>query len=164
MRKGEKPDDPRVVSFDNFLVNNLFDWNWSRSGSGLDLGNWQVPVTIAFAHFDCGYDDDTPKQRDTIHLLLGNIYDRMPAGAIGALMDCYDPGICQGHNFHAGVFIAATEFFADKPEKIVSLWGGDYAHAYFRKLRASARAAVARDAHESGEDFPARHERSTQGS
>ena len=92
-----------------------------------------LPERIAFAHFDCGFGGDVPAHRATLTRLLTHVYPRMSAGAIGVLMDSYDPEAGDVRNCNPGVAPTVTEFFADKPERIVSLWGGQYAHAFFRK-------------------------------
>ena len=102
-------------------------------GDFLDTIPAHLPEAVAFAHIDCGYDGDVAKQQNTIIHLLEHLYPRMPRGAVGVLMDFYDPALCRGRNFNPGIRPAAADFFADKPEKIISLWGGDYAHAFFRK-------------------------------
>lgn len=92
-----------------------------------------LPGQIAFAHFDCGFGGDVPAHRATLGYLLSHVYPRMSPGAIGVLMDFHDGTIDEARNCNPGVAPAAAEFFADKPERIVPLWGGQYAHAFFRK-------------------------------
>lgn len=93
----------------------------------------RLPGQIAFAHFDCGFGGDVGAHRESLTRLLTHVYPRMARGAIGVLMDYYDAdsGAQTVHN--PGVAPAVKEFFAGKPEEVVSLWGGHYAHAFFRK-------------------------------
>ena len=93
----------------------------------------ELPERIAFAHFDCGFGGDEMAHRATLTLLLEHVYRRMAPGSIGVLMDYCGPAEGNARNCNPGVGPAADSFFADKPERIVALWGGEYAHAFFRK-------------------------------
>lgn len=93
----------------------------------------ELPEQIAFVHIDCGYGGDVEMHRATVLFLLEQVYPRMSPGAIGVLMDYYDPTLCSGSNFNPGVGLAAQDFFADKPEKVGVLWAKEYTHGYFRR-------------------------------
>ncbi len=93
-----------------------------------------LPAQIAFVHIDCGFGGDPEQHKNTILFLLEHVYPRMPQGAIGVLMDYYDPALCSGGNVNPGVAWAADAFFADKPETVGVLWANEYTHGYFRKL------------------------------
>jgi O-methyltransferase len=93
----------------------------------------ELPAQIAFVHIDCGFGGDSVKHAETVKSLLSHVYPRMPTGAIGVLMDFYDPTVNKGTDFNPGAGQAAREFFADKPEKVSALWADEYVHGYFRK-------------------------------
>jgi len=81
-----------------------------RQGWFRDLTPEHLPEKISFAHLDGDLYDST---LDALKL----IYDRLVPGAI-VLIDDY------GHDkYWTGVEKAATEFFMDKPEKVVALKG-----------------------------------------
>lgn len=95
----------------------------------------QLPDKIAFAHIDCGFGGDKIQHKEIVLFCLENIYDKMAKGAICILMDYYnilinDPGA----DCNPGVKLACDIFFKDKPEIIVSLYGNQIPHAYFKKL------------------------------
>lgn len=95
----------------------------------------QLPEKIAFAHIDCGFGGDKTEHKNSVLFCLQHIYPRLTPGAICALMDYYDPSIIdESQAANPGVTMAGQEFFADKPEKIISLYGNQSHHAYFKKL------------------------------
>jgi len=51
-------------------------------------------------------------------------------------MDYYDSDVRTvfAGALNPGVKLACDEFFRSKPEKIVSLYGNQYAHGFFRKV------------------------------
>jgi O-methyltransferase len=50
-------------------------------------------------------------------------------------MDYHDSlGGATGYDVNPGVKLACDEFLASKPEKIVSLYGNQISHAFFRKV------------------------------
>ena len=93
----------------------------------------QLPAAIAFVHIDCGYGGDTELHKQTILYCLEHIYPRMSPGAIGLLMDYYDPDAKTGLDCNPGVKLACDEFFGDKPESVAVLYANDYSHGFFRK-------------------------------
>ena len=93
----------------------------------------QLPERIAFAHLDCGCGGDVDQHRATVIHLLEHVYPRMPHGAIGVLMDYRDPARPGAPSHNPGVSLAAQEFFKTRPEKMIGLWAGEYAHGFFRK-------------------------------
>lgn len=94
----------------------------------------ELPQEIAFVHIDCGFGGDVEEHRKTVLALLDHVYPRMPRGAIGTLMDYFDPDGWSGPRFNPGAGLAAREFFANRPEKMMGLWGGEFTHGFFRKL------------------------------
>jgi O-methyltransferase len=94
----------------------------------------QLPSKIAFLHIDCGFGGDPHEHKKVILHCLNYTYSRMPAGAIGVMMDYHVEGTTIGGlNCNKGVTMACNEFFADKPEKVYTLYGGQYSHGYFVK-------------------------------
>lgn len=94
----------------------------------------QLPDKIAFAHIDCGQGGDKLQHKEILLYCFGQIYPKMSAGAICVLMDYNDPEINgAGHEANPGVKLAYDEFFKDKPEQIIPLYGNQYFHAYFTK-------------------------------
>ncbi|OOQ59434.1 TylF/MycF/NovP-related O-methyltransferase [Mucilaginibacter pedocola] len=95
----------------------------------------QLPEQIAFVHIDCGFGGDKFQHKAVMLHCFASIYPRMPKGAICVLMDYYDAKEnSEGIDINPGVKLAYDEFFADKPEDIVALFGNQYNHAYFRKV------------------------------
>lgn len=105
-----------------------------HNGDFMETVPSELPEHIAFAHIDCGFGGDIEMHKATVLHLLQHIYPRMPQGAIGVLMDYYDPAVSAGLNFNPGVTLAAHEFFSDKPEQVNALWANEYSHGYFRKI------------------------------
>ncbi|AMR30622.1 hypothetical protein A0256_03880 [Mucilaginibacter sp. PAMC 26640] len=94
----------------------------------------ELPAEIAFVHIDCGYGGDKFEHKAVMLHCFASIYPRMPKGAICILMDYYDKAEnADGLDINPGVKLAYDEFFADKPEQIICLFGNQYNHAYFRK-------------------------------
>lgn len=96
----------------------------------------QLPEKISFVHIDCGFGGDKFAHRDIILYCMEHIYPRMSKGAICVMMDYHDekivpPGV--GLDINPGVTLACDEFLKDKPEQMVSLYGGDCSHGFFRK-------------------------------
>lgn len=93
-----------------------------------------LPPKIAFAHIDCGHGGDKLQHKEIVLYCFKQIYPKMSKGAICVLMDYYDSQINGiGHDPNPGVKLAYDEFFKDKPEQIVPLYGNQYFHAYFTK-------------------------------
>lgn len=86
----------------------------------------ELPGRIAFAYLDGDF-------FSSIRVSLQEVYPRLSAGAICVVDDYCDPARCDW-NFLPGVKRACDEFFADKPERVVSLHAGYAAQGYFRKL------------------------------
>ena len=93
----------------------------------------ELPAQIAFAHLDCGFGGEVDQHRATVLRLLQQLYPRMPRGAIGVLMDYHDPALDEGVSHNPGATLAAREFFEGRPEKMIGMWAGEYAHGFFRK-------------------------------
>lgn len=92
----------------------------------------QLPDTIAFAHFDCGVGDNRAAHARSLGYALSAVVPRMPRGAIGVLMDYFDPAAART-NHNPGARDAADAYFAPRGEVIIPLHGGEYCHAFFRK-------------------------------
>ena len=93
----------------------------------------ELPERIAFAHVDCGFGGEVDQHRAMVLHLLDHLYPRMPRGAIGVLMDYHDAALGEGVSHNPGATLAAREFFVGRPEKMIGIWAGEYAHGFFRK-------------------------------
>ncbi len=94
----------------------------------------QLPASICFAHLDCGVGGRNKDLHDTILFLLENIYERLSPGGVVVLMDYHDPArTVRGFDVYPGVKVACDRFLADRPEKMTTLYGNHYSHAYFQK-------------------------------
>lgn len=102
------------------------------------------PERICFAYIDLGPVPDVTRGPgashdglgDAIRLALEQIYPRVSAGGIILLQDYRLPEQTNALDLNPQVREVANAFFGDKPEPIVSLHGGPYAHAFVRKLAA----------------------------
>lgn len=95
----------------------------------------QLPNQISFVHIDCGFGGDRIEHRDIMVYCFEQIYSKLSKGAICMLMDYHnDEEGDKGLDVNPGVKLACDIFFKDKPEKIVSLYGNEYSHAFFRKV------------------------------
>lgn len=94
----------------------------------------ELPATISFAHIDLGVGGDQQEHAHMITHALQAIYPRLSRGGVMVFMDYHIPGITvRGNDSNPGVRLAADAFLADKPEKVVTLYGGPCSHGYFRK-------------------------------
>lgn len=91
----------------------------------------QLPTHIAFAHIDCG----PAAQKKTMLHCLASVYPRLSKGGVCVMMDYYDTAVnTTGYDVNPGVKFACDEFLRDKPEKIISLYGNQYSHGFFKKV------------------------------
>lgn len=104
----------------------------------------ELPDRICFAYVDLG---PVPKVtqgpgashdglREGIRLTLEKVYPRMSTHGVILLEDYHLPQQVGVLNPNPQVREAANAFFADKPETILTLYGGPYAHAFVRKRAA----------------------------
>lgn len=119
---------------DNFKAHNL-QLPAIHKGYFEETLHTQLPEKVAFAHIDCGFGGDVTKHRQVMLFCLEALYNRLSTGAICVLMDYHDnttsdPGI----DCNPGVKLACDDFFKDKPEQIVCLYGGEVSHAFFIKV------------------------------
>jgi len=102
----------------------------------------QLPASICFAHIDCGIGGKSETQRDMILFLLEHIYHRLSPGGVVVLMDYHDPArTVRGFDVYPAVKTACDNFLAQRPEKMVTLYGNHYSHGYFQKPLEHASAA-----------------------
>lgn len=95
----------------------------------------QLPEKLAFVHIDCGFGGDKIQHRDIMLYCFEQIYPKLSKGAVCMLMDYHDEQAGdKGLDANPGVKLACDIFFKNRPEKIVSLYGNDYSHGFFRKL------------------------------
>ncbi len=98
----------------------------------------QLPERIAFAHIDLGAEEDPPRMAMLVRRILEKVYPLMTPGAICVLMDYHDPArTVKGWDHSPGIKLGVDRFLLDKPETISVLFGEEYSHAFFRKVRAS---------------------------
>ncbi|MGH8273429.1 MAG: hypothetical protein ACRES9_04100 [Gammaproteobacteria bacterium] len=101
----------------------------------------ELPERVCFAYIDLGpvpYITSGPGAshsglREAIRLALEGVYPRVPPGGIILLQDYRLPEQIYALDPNPQVREVADAFFADKPEFIVSIYGGPYAHAFVRK-------------------------------
>jgi hypothetical protein len=94
----------------------------------------EFPAGISFLHVDVGMGGDQEHHSRLVRHCLECAYPRMSPGAIGVLMDYHVPGLTVGgFDGNPGVRLAADAFFADKPEKVYTLYGGPCSHGWFCK-------------------------------
>lgn len=95
----------------------------------------ELPTSIAFAHIDCGFGGNADLHKDIVLFCLQQIYPKLSVGAITVLMDYHNPdSIDPGMDCNPGVKMACDIFFTDKKEEVISLYGNEVSHAYFKKL------------------------------
>ncbi len=95
----------------------------------------ELPAEIPFVHIGCGFGGDKMEHKAVMLHCFESIYPWMPKNSVCIMMDYFDASTgVEGLDINTGVKLAYDEFFADKPEKIVCLWGNQYNHAYFRKV------------------------------
>lgn len=95
----------------------------------------QLPVKIAFVHIDCGSGRHPLEHKKTMVHCLTSVYGRMSKGAVCVMMDYHDNTVnSTGLDVNPGVKLACDEFFKGKPETIISLYGNQYSHGFFKKL------------------------------
>jgi len=106
-----------------------------HQGDFHDTVPYALPERIAFAHVDCGIGDRPELHAALVVHCLNGLYPRLSEGAIVVLMDYHDANTTwHGTDVNPGVRLGCEEFFADKPERVLPLYGGVYSHGYFRKL------------------------------
>lgn len=95
----------------------------------------ELPDTIAFVHIDCGSGRDKLKHKETVIHCLESVFPRMKTGAVCIMMDYHDKTVNQvGLDVNPGVKLACDEFLAGKPETMISLYGNQYSHGFFKKV------------------------------
>jgi O-methyltransferase len=86
----------------------------------------QLPNKISFAYLDGDF-------YSSILVSLEHVYPRLVHGAVCVVDDYCDPARCEW-NLLPGVKMACDEFFSHRAERVESLYAGDTAQGYFRKL------------------------------
>lgn len=148
----QNQSDKKLHLFDSFEVKfseqgdiqDILRSNFSNAGLDLPMMHkgyfqdtlpTQLPAQIAFVHIDCGHGGDINAHRDIVIYCLEQVYAKMTKGAICLLMDYIDKNEHpKGLDCNPGVYLGASSFLNDKPEKMVALYGKDYYHAYFQKI------------------------------
>ena len=104
----------------------------------------ELPDRICFAYVDLGPVPELTRGPgasraglgETIRLVLERVYPRVPVNGIILLQDYHSPQQTGAQNPNPEVREVADAFFADKPEPLVVLHGGPFAHAFVRKRAA----------------------------
>lgn len=95
----------------------------------------QLPNKLCFVHIDCGFGGDRIEHRNIVLYCLEQIYPKLTKGAVCVLMDYHNAGLGdEGLDANPGVKLACDIFFQNRIEKVVSLHGNEYSHAFFRKV------------------------------
>ncbi len=94
----------------------------------------ELPQHIAFLHIDCGFGSDIESHKKVVLFCLEHVYPKISQGGICTFMDYHDTSIATANNSNPGVKLACDEFFADKPETLIQLYGNQSSHAYFKKV------------------------------
>ena len=119
---------------DNFKKNNL-ELPVIHKGNFNKTIPHQLPEKIAFAHIDCGFGGDKNEHKQIMLFCLRHIYNRLSNGGICMLMDYHDAHLNDpGIDCNPGVKLACDDFFADKPESVISLYANQASHGYFKKI------------------------------
>lgn len=147
-----KGSDKRLHLYDSFekkftvdeAIEDVLIRNFKQKGLKLpvihkgffeDTLSEQLPEHISFAHIDCGFGGDVLEHKKIMLYCLNAIYPRLSRNAVCVLMDYHNRS---EDNFaldaNPGVKLACDEFLSDKPEKVFSLYGNQYAHGFFRKV------------------------------
>lgn len=93
-----------------------------------------LPKMIAFGHIDLGVGGCAKRHAALMTHTLNSIYPRLSKGGVLALMDYHVPGVTiDGSDVNPGVRVGVDNFFEDKPEAPITLYGGAYSHGYVRK-------------------------------
>ena len=94
----------------------------------------ELPETICFVHLDVGVGPHPDRHKAVMLKCLESFYPRLAPGGICLLMDYNDGSFPDVADGHPGVRQATDEFLRGKPERPISLYSGQGAMAYFRKL------------------------------
>ncbi len=114
----------------------------------LDETIGELPEQIAFAHIDLGPSKSPADHERLIEKSVAEVYARLSPGGVCVLADYWVasrdgsslpncmmfPGLL---NHYPQVKRACDCVLADKPERMIGLFAGEYAHGYFRKLLAA---------------------------
>jgi O-methyltransferase len=117
--------------------------NFKKNGLGtphLVEGNFydtvpsQLAAQYSLVHIDCGVGGDTELHKRIIIHLMSNLYPRLSKGAVVMFMDYHDPEkTLRGQPINKGVKFACDDFFSDKVEKVMTLFGNHYSHGFIIK-------------------------------
>jgi O-methyltransferase len=105
-----------------------------HQGDVLELLPAELPERIAFAHVDLGVGANGELLHRTMTHALAALYPRLAPGAVTVVMDYHVPGVTlAGHDSNPAVRDACDAFLAQKPERMVTLYGGPCSHGFFEK-------------------------------
>jgi O-methyltransferase len=94
----------------------------------------ELPSAIAFAHIDLGVGGDRELNRALVLHALRAIHPRLSRHGVLVLMDYHVPGLTvDGNDSNPGVRDACDEYFENKREQVMTLYGGPCSHGYIRK-------------------------------
>lgn len=104
------------------------------SGRFTDTVPVELPAKIALCHIDCGTGGAHDQHSERVLSLLTHVYPRLVRGGVIVLMDYHDGQHPMARDVNPGVRQACDLFFADKPESVCSLYAGEGAQGFIRKL------------------------------
>lgn len=94
----------------------------------------ELPDQIAFAHVDLGVGGDHALHYRLVTHALESILPRLSRHGVMVLMDYHVPGLTvDGNDSNPGVRQACDAFFLNKPERVITLYGGPCSHGFVRK-------------------------------
>lgn len=128
---GEK--DPKEAFYHSFKQYNI-PLPHLHEGDFYETIPKHLPDKICFANIDCGFGGNPNDHKNVILHLLQHVYPRMTTHAVCVFVDYADANNPSIWNINKGVKPACDTFFSNKPEKVESLFGGDFFQGYFRKL------------------------------
>ena len=94
----------------------------------------ELPDPIAFAHVDLGVGGDHELHYRLVTHALESILPRLSSHGVMVLMDYHVPGLTvDGNDSNPGVRQACDAFFLNRPERVITLYGGPCSHGFVRK-------------------------------
>ncbi len=131
--KYELQQDIKESLLQNFKQNGL-GTPYLIEGNFFDTVPNQLVDQYSLVHIDCGVGGDAGLHQKIIIHLLNHVYPRLSKGAIMLFMDYHDhEKTLRGQPINIGVKAACDQFFKDKAEKVITLYGNHYSHGYILK-------------------------------
>lgn len=94
----------------------------------------ELPAEIAFAHIDLGVGGEHELHERLVTHALQSIYPRLASHGVLVLMDYHVPGLTvEGNDSNPSVRRACEDYFINKREHVITLYGGPCSHGFVRK-------------------------------